>query len=92
LLVCFVLSFLILWYCNSCWHCWWFGHAFGARAFLELSSFFVLGLATAFRAVRRSGRQARGAFLTLLAAMLLYHFILMGLYIIHGIPRGDYLW
>src|SRR5205085_12143154 len=27
LLLCFVASFLLLRYCNSAWHCWWFGHA-----------------------------------------------------------------
>jgi hypothetical protein len=91
LLVCFVAAFLILWYCNSCWECWSFGDAFGGRAFLELTSFYVLGLAFAFEAVRRAGRLGRGAFATGLVVALLYNIVLMGLYISHRIPRDGYL-
>jgi hypothetical protein len=91
LLVCFTTSFLVLWYCNSSWYCWWFGDAFGARAFLELSGLFVLGLAFAFEAIRRAGQRTQRVFVSLLALALVYHFALMGLYVFQIIPRGDYL-
>jgi hypothetical protein len=91
LLVCFMASFLILWYCNSSWYCWWFGDAFGARAFLELSGLFVLGLAFTMEAVRRSGRITQRVFASFLVLALAYHFALMGLYVFQRIPRGDYL-
>jgi hypothetical protein len=91
LLVCYLAAFLLLWYANSCWDCWWFGDAFGARAFLELSGLFVLGLAGACEAARRAGRAARRAFVAALGVALAYHFVLMLLYILKVVPRGDAL-
>jgi hypothetical protein len=91
LLACLAASFLALWYFNSCWPCWWFGDSFGGRAFLELSSPFVLGLASALEATRRAGERWRRALQGFLAAALAYELGLMGLYILHLIPRGDYL-
>ena len=91
LLLCFVASFLLLWYANSCWECWWFGDAFGGRGFLELAGFFSRGLAGAFEAMRRAGPGVRRAFAAFVVVALLYHFTLMGLYISHAISRQDYL-
>jgi hypothetical protein len=91
LLGCYLVSFGLLWYCNSCRCCWWFGDAFGGRAFLELGGLYVLGLASAFGAVRRAGLAARWAFGGAVAAALAFHFALLGLYILHRIPRNDYL-
>ena len=88
---CFLAAFLLLWYANSCWWCWWFGDAFGARAFLELGSFFILGLASMYEAVGRQGRWTRLAFGAFMASCLVFHFVLLGLYISHRIPRGDSL-
>jgi hypothetical protein len=89
LVLCYVAAFLLLWYCNSCWGCWWFGHSFGGRAFLELSSLFVLGLGSAFEAVRRAGRRTELAFGAFVAVCMLYHWVLMGLYVLQLIPHGD---
>jgi hypothetical protein len=91
LLACLAGSFLLLWYCNSAWHCWWFGDAFGGRAFVELSSLFVLGLAAALEEVGRLGRRPRHALMAGLALAIAYQLVLMALYISHGIPRNDYL-
>src|SRR5205823_2398102 len=91
LLLCFLGSFLLLWYANSAWVIWWFGDSFGGRAYLELSGLFVLGLATAFEAVRGAGPWARRALAAGVGAALLYNLVLMGLYITHRIPRSDYL-
>jgi hypothetical protein len=51
---CWMLGALLLWYANSSWYCWWFGHAFGARAFLELTGLFAIGLASLFEALGNS--------------------------------------
>jgi hypothetical protein len=91
LLACFVLSWLLLWYANSCWPCWWFGDSFGGRAFLELSALLALGLATLFEGLLRAGPRVRRLCSVSCLVLLLYHFALMGLYILHRIPRGDYL-
>jgi hypothetical protein len=45
LLICYVIGFLILWYTSSAWWSWWFGKAYGARAFIEMSGMFMIGLA-----------------------------------------------
>jgi hypothetical protein len=91
LLACCAASFLLLWYCNSAWHLWWFGDAFGGRAFVELSSLFVLGLAAALEEVSRWGRWPRRALMTGLALAASYQLILMALYISHHISRSDSL-
>jgi hypothetical protein len=91
LLVCFATSFLMLWYFNSAWWCWYFGDAFGGRAFLELGSLFVIGLAGAFEAVRRAGTVTRRAFVTAVCLALVYHGVLFYLYSFRLIPRSDYL-
>lgn len=84
-------AFLGLWYCNSCWSCWWFGDAFGGRAFLELAALWVLGLAGAFEVVKRSQRAIRWAFAGFVGLCLVYHCTLIVLYITHAISRCDYL-
>jgi hypothetical protein len=90
-LLCAGLSFVLLWYCNSSWWCWYFGDSFGGRAFLELSGLFVVGLAGAFEAVRRSRTVARRAFQGAVVVALVYHVVLFGLYSFHWITRSDYL-
>ena len=90
-LSCFFLSFVLLWYLNSSWHSWWFGDSFGARAFLELSSLFILGLGLFFEHIRHSTRtitiMASGA----IVLSICYSWSLIAVYILSRIPRGDYL-
>ncbi len=92
LLLCYLAAFAILWYCNSAWHMWWFGAAFGARAFVELSSLFVLGLAFALEDAwaqpRRGWRLGQAAFVLLAVG---YNWVLMWLYFKRCIPHNDYL-
>jgi hypothetical protein len=54
LLVCFILSFGLLWYLNASWKAWWFGSSFGLRAFVEIAGLGIIGLAFAFQAARQS--------------------------------------
>jgi hypothetical protein len=88
---CFTCAFLMLWYVNSCWWCWWFGEAFGGRAFLELAAMFVLGFALLFRELSRFAASARIALTGLVGVALVYHYALMALYILNYIPRDNYL-
>jgi len=90
-LCCYLLSFLMLWYFNSAWHMWWFGDAFGARAFLELSSFFILGLSLFFKRIRQSSRLSKSIAVIGILMCVGYNYLLMALYILSRIPRGDYL-
>jgi hypothetical protein len=91
LLLCGGLAFLIVWYCNSSWWCWYFGDSFGGRAFLELSGLFVVGLAGAFEAVRCSRPVVRRVFQGAVVTALVYHAVLFGLYSFRWITRSDYL-
>ncbi len=86
-----VLSLGLLWYVNSSWHQWWFGDAFGARAFLEGSFAFVVGLAWFLEASARGGVTARRITYGLLALSFVYSYALMALYVTNRIPRADYL-
>lgn len=88
-LTCLV-SFISLWYLNSCWHQWWFGDAFGGRAFLELTFIFVLGMSS-FIQWYMEKKFKRRYFLTAVFASFSLNYFLMALYIGHKIPRADYL-
>ncbi len=88
LMLCFISSFLILWYQNSAWYGWWFGNAFGARAFLELASFYALGLYFFLDwAVQGSSRRRRLTALGILFCFI-FNYTLMALYITNRIPHG----
>ncbi len=75
-----LLSFLVLWYANSSWYAWWFGEAFGARAFLELGPLFVMGLAFAYQEARLRG--ARWSSLATVASLvaIAWNWLLLGLW------------
>jgi hypothetical protein len=91
LLVCYVLSGLCLWYFNSAWHCWWFGDAFGGRAFVELSGLFVFGLVFLLEYTRTAAPRLRALLFSGITLTVGYSLVLMGLYLARAIPRGDYL-
>ena len=80
-------SSALLWYANSSRQDWWFGHAFGARAFLELSPLFIAGLAMCFEHVETTGRQYRPWVMIWTGTTVLYSWLLMILYIAERIPR-----
>ena len=82
-----LLSGAILWYVNSAWEIWWFGDAFGARAFLELSFLFILGLALCFDHVRTSAYRLRRLVTGWALASIVYNLTLMALYIAEVISR-----
>ena len=90
-LVSFLFSFGILWYLNSAWHQWWFGDSFGGRAFLELSSLFILGLAFTFDSMINATLRKRLITFTLVIIAVIFNYTLMSLYIFTKIPRGTYL-
>ena len=77
----------LLWYANSAWHSWWFGDAYGARAFLELAGLFGIGLGLLFETLGRVPKLA----MALVLLVLVFNWVLMALYITERIPRGDYL-
>jgi hypothetical protein len=91
LLICYALSGLCLWYANSSWHCWWFGDAFGARAFMELLSLFAVGLVFLLEYARSATRAIRTLVMVGITLTIIYNDVLMGLYIVRAIPRGDFL-
>jgi hypothetical protein len=87
LIQCWFLGGILLWYANSAWRCWWFGDAYGARAFLELSGLFGIGLALSFSYLKNKFWLS-----TLFSVLVIvFNLTLMALYIAHRIPRADYL-
>ena len=84
---CWLIGAALLWYADSAWWCWWFGDAFGGRAFLELTGLFGTGLAAAFARLR-----ARPWLTWSLAGFAVaFNLALMALYIAHAISRDGYL-
>jgi hypothetical protein len=86
-----LVSFLLLWYVNSAWYAWSFGHAFGARAFLEISTLFIIGLAIYFDRVLRAGVFAKAATVGFVGLCFLVTYGLLAAYESKRIPRDDYL-
>jgi hypothetical protein len=84
---CWSFAGILLWYANSAWQVWWFGDAFGARAFLELSGLFGIGLALAFSRFWDKPRLV-GAFTVL---VVVFNIFFMALYVTHRVPRDGYL-
>ena len=86
-LLCAFLASLILWYLNSAWSDWWFGDAFGGRAYTELICFFAIGLGLLL--TRSMGMRGGRRLLIplLLVASLLFQASLMLAYIAHVVPR-----
>jgi hypothetical protein len=89
-----VISFLMcagtLWYLNSAWHCWWFGWAFGARAFLELAVVYALGLACFYEQIGLARPAVRRRLIYVTIAAILYSYALMNLYLAGKIPADGY--
>jgi hypothetical protein len=86
LIWCWSLGAILLWYANSAWHVWWFGDGFGARAFLELTGLFAIGLGLFFDATGNSPRMT-----TAIAALAVcYNLTLMAFYVTGRIPASDY--
>lgn len=84
-------SAMCLWYFNSSWAIWWFGDAFGARAFLELTPLFVVGLGLFYQWIANRSFAPKASVLFAVALCFVYNYALMGLYIAHRIARADYL-
>jgi hypothetical protein len=86
-----LVAFILLWYVNSAWHNWWFGDAFGARAFLEIALFMIFGLALFCEGTLQSPGYARVLAGLIIGLCVAYNYALMALYISHRIPRADFL-
>lgn len=87
LIQCWFLGAVLLWYFNSAWHCWWFGDAFGARSFLELSGLFAIGLALIFS----RWRDKPSVVWAICVISFVFNLTMMALYITHTLPRDGYL-
>ena len=68
-----LISFVILWYINSSWFAWWFGHAFGVRAFLDISVLFIVGLAVYFDRILRAGAGTKIFSVCFVALLIAHH-------------------
>jgi hypothetical protein len=88
ILGCLILSGLLLWYINSSWWCWWFGWAFGGRAWIELAPLFVIGLVFALTALRTASKNVRTTAFALVAACLIFNLALAAAYQLNLIPRA----
>jgi len=90
LMIALLLSAAALWYVNSAWSDWWFGFAFGGRAFIELAPLFILGLAASCDLLYKASRAWMRLAVATATVCFLVSYGLMGLYMAHIIPRSDY--
>jgi len=91
LFVGFIVSALVLWYFNSAWYAWWFGDAYGARAFLELAGLFIIGLAFAFEYLKRVRPGVRGVVWGVIGVCVVLNGVMMCLFMLNRITRNDYM-
>jgi len=90
-LVALLIGGVALWYLNSAWHCWWFGWAFGGRAFTELAPLFLAGFALALQPYGPDPARSRRRLTLVVAALLCFHFALVVLFALQIIPpNGDF--
>jgi hypothetical protein len=78
-------SVLLMTVANGTWHCWWFGHGFGNRAFIELLSPLSLVSALALSAIR-PGKKLSMALLALAAVLVGLNFYLFIGYTLRAYP------
>jgi hypothetical protein len=91
-------SFLLFVVANGTWWCWWFGHSFGNRAFIETLP--VLSLVAGLEVSRSGMTRRRSTFLTvLMCAVVVLDFYLWTGYLMSAYPRDGsnsvaqaYLW
>jgi hypothetical protein len=81
LLLCWVASALVLWYVNSAWYAWWFGHSIGNRGFLELAGLFVIGFALAYARLGEVRRRWRWGVLALVAMAVALQYLIIVLHV-----------
>jgi hypothetical protein len=91
ILLCFIASAAVLWYINSAWYAWWFGSAFGARAFIEISGLFVIGIVFAFEFARQGARFWRYLAGAVVVVGFGVTYLLMAARMLDRIPRDGYL-
>ena len=83
LLTCFLLQ----WYTNSSWHCWWFGNSFGGRAFINCTFIFTIGLSALIKRFYN-----KKIYLSVLfAVLIMWNFLFVAQYIVGLVPQGDYV-
>jgi len=91
-------SFALFVVANGTWWCWWFGHSFGNRAFIETLP--VLSLVAGLQVSQNGMTRRRSAFLVaLMCAVAALNFYLWAGYLISAYPRDGsnsvaqaYLW
>jgi hypothetical protein len=83
LLTCFLLQ----WYINSSWHCWWFGNSFGGRAFINCTFIFTIGLSALIRRFYRKKIYLSVVF----AALIMWNVLFTAQYMVGLVPQGDYV-
>jgi hypothetical protein len=93
-----IVSFLLVAVANGTWWCWWFGHSFGNRAFIEtLPALSVVGALSASRL--NLGGRATAALVAFMLAIVAVNLYLCAGYILQGFPHDGshtiaqaYLW
>ena len=83
LLTCFLLQ----WYVNSSWHCWWFGNSFGGRAFINCTFIFTIGLS----ALIKKFYNKKIYLFVVFTVLIMWNFLFTAQYIVGLVPQGDYV-
>ena len=93
-----IVSFLLVAVANGTWWCWWFGHSFGNRAFIEtLPALSLVGALSVSRL--NPGRRAAVALVAAMLALVAVNLYLCAGYVLQGYPHDGnhtvaqaYLW
>jgi hypothetical protein len=80
-----IVAFILQWYLNASWHCWWFGHSFGGRAYINCSFIFAIGIAMFLTTTKKWVVPTR----FLLAALIGWNLLFVAQYTLGMLPYGD---
>ncbi len=80
-----IVAFVLQWYLNASWHCWWFGHSFGGRAYINCSFIFAIGIAMFLTSVKKW----RVSIHLLLAALIGWNLLFGFQYTLGMLPHAE---
>ena len=82
----FFLTFVMQWYLNASWYCWWFGCSFGGRAYINCSFIFAIGLAMIFTIIKQ---KLRVVFLLLVLILTGWNLLFIAQYSFSILPHDQ---
>ena len=80
-----IVAFVLQWYLNASWWCWWFSHSFGGRSYINCSFIFAIGIAM----ILTSTKKWRLPIYLLLVALIVWNLMFIYQFILGMLPHEE---